>query len=147
MIEHKDNKEFLNKHGIKNTKQRNIIFDILSKSQTLITAEDIYLEIINIDNSISLSTVYRILDIFVDKKIALKSNLPGKDSFVFELNHFEHKHHLICLKCKKVIHLKNCPLTEFEQYVENETNFSVTGHNLELYGYCPECKESCIKKP
>lgn len=136
-----DIREFLNKKGIKNTKQRILIFDLLHSTKTLVTAEDIYLKIINVDNSISLSTVYRILDIFVDKGIALKSNMLGTDKCVFEINHFEHKHHLICLKCKKVIYLKDCPLTEFEEHVENETKFNITGHNLELYGYCPECKE------
>lgn len=134
-------KKFLNKNGIKNTKQRNLIYDILSSTKDLITAEDIYLKLINIDTSVSLSTVYRILDIFVDKGIVLKSNMIGTDKNVFEINHLEHEHHLICLKCKKVVHIENCPLTEFEHNVEKDTNFSITGHNLELYGYCPECKE------
>lgn len=134
-------KNFLNKNGIKNTRQRNLIYDILTSNKDLITAEDIYLKLINIDTSVSLSTVYRILDIFVDKGIVLKSNMIGTDKYVFEINHLEHEHHLICLKCKKVVHIENCPLTEFEQNVEKDTNFSITGHNLELYGYCPECKE------
>ncbi|MBU2700310.1 Fur family ferric uptake transcriptional regulator [Sporomusaceae bacterium BoRhaA] len=140
-----DHKEYLNKHGMKSTKQRNLIFNILNQARNIMTAEDIYLELRKANYLVNLSTVYRILDIFVDKGIALKSILPEDNKCVFELNRFEHKHHLICLKCKKIISIDKCPLTEFERHIEQQTNFNITNHKLEMYGYCNNCKESAPK--
>ena len=140
-----NNKEYLNKHGMKSTKQRNLIFNILNEVQNVMTAEDIYLELRRADYSVNLSTVYRILELFIDKGIALKSNLPENNQCVFELNRFEHKHHLICLKCKKVVCIDDCPLTEFEHHLEQQTDFNITDHKLEIYGYCNNCKRSVTK--
>jgi Fur family ferric uptake transcriptional regulator len=65
----------------------------------------------------------------------------GENKSVFELNRLEHNHHLICLKCKKIIDIGECPLSKFEKDIENETEFDIVGHNYEIYGYCPECKK------
>jgi Fur family ferric uptake transcriptional regulator len=140
-----DNKEYLHQHGMKSTKQRNLIFNILKQAENIMTAEDIYLELRKVDYLVNLSTVYRILDLFIDKGIALKSNLPENNKCVFELNRFEHKHHLICLRCKKVICIDDCPLTEFEQHLEEQTDFNIINHKLEIYGYCNNCKGSAAK--
>lgn len=137
-----NNKDYLNKHGIKNTKQRNLTFNILNQAQNVMTAEDIYFELRKVDDVISLSTVYRILDMFVAKGIVLKSNLPGDNKCIFELNRLVHKHHLICLKCKKVVYISECPLSEFERQIEQETKFNITKHNLEIYGYCNHCNKN-----
>lgn len=136
-----DNKEYLHKHGIKNTKQRNLIFNILSQTQTMMSAEDIFLELRTVDDSINLSTVYRILELFTLKGITAKTNLPDTNKCIFELNQLEHKHHLICLKCKKIIYIKDCPLHDFERQVEQQTQFNITKHKLEMYGYCNHCNE------
>jgi len=135
------NKEYLNKHGLKNTKQRNLTFNILNQAQNLMTAEDIYFELRKVDASINLSTIYRILDIFIEKGIALKSTFPDNNKCVFELNRLEHKHHLICLCCKKIVTISDCPLIEFERHVEQQTNFNIIQHKLEMYGYCNDCNE------
>lgn len=139
-----DNKEYLNKHGMKSTKQRNLIFNILNQAQNM-TAEEIYLELRKVDYAINLSTVYRILDIFIDKGIALKSNFPEEHKCIFEINRFEHKHHLICLKCKKIVCIDDCPLAEFERHIEQQTDFNITDHKLEIYGYCNNCKGTLTK--
>jgi len=136
-----DNKAYLNKHGIKSTKQRNLIFNILNQAPNVMTAEDIYFEIRKVDNLISLSTVYRILEIFIDKGIVLKSNFPDNNKCVFEIDKLVHNHHLVCLKCKKVVYVSGCPLTEFERHVEQQTSFNIIKHKLEMYGYCNNCND------
>lgn len=135
-----DNKELFGKHGLKNTKHRNLVYDILTESKLPLTTEHIYLKLKNVDTSISFSTVYRILDTFVSKGIALKSSISDDNKAMFELNRMEHKHHLVCISCRRMIAVEGCPLERYEKSLEKKTQFDITAHNLEIFGYCPACK-------
>lgn len=140
MMEQLDNKEFFSNHGIKNTKQRSMIFDILKEESLPLTAERVFFKAKEIDPTLSLSTVYRILDVFVDKGMVLKSSITEDNKAMFEMNRMEHKHHLVCICCKKIMAVDNCPLEVYEKSLERETCFQITSHRLEIYGYCPVCK-------
>jgi Fur family transcriptional regulator, ferric uptake regulator len=145
-LQESDNKEFFTSQGIKNTKQRNLIFDVLKGSDLPLTAEQIFLELKDIDASINLSTVYRILDVYVSKGIALKIGISDGNKTMFELNRMEHKHHLVCVGCKKMISVDGCPFEEYEKVLQSKMGFDVTGHKLEIFGYCKECKlENTLK--
>lgn len=139
-MEQLDNKEFFSNHGIKNTRQRNMIFDILKEESLPLTADRVFFKAKEIDTTISLSTVYRILDIFVDKGMVLKTSISEDNKAVFELNRMEHKHYLVCIRCKKIMAVDNCPFEVYEKSLEQETSFQITSHRLEIYGYCPVCK-------
>ena len=32
-------------------------------------------------------------------------------------------------------------MADFEEKLAEQTDFSIVGHNLEWYGYCPECRK------
>lgn len=142
MLEHCNKQKLFLSQGIKSTKQRNLVYDILEKSELPISAEQIFQKLSEIDPSVNISTVYRTLEMFVNKGLALKSNIIGTNSAGYELNRMEHKHQLICLKCNKIISINDCPLKKLEESIKKETEFDIMGHKLELYGYCPTCKQS-----
>jgi len=135
-------KTFLNQHGIKSTKQRNLLLKLLIQSNELLTADTLYLKVLQEDDTINLSTIYRILDLFTKKQIIQKSNFLENTTSVFELKRLSHQHHLICLSCKKIIYIDHCPLEQFEKSLESKTNFLISDHKLELYGYCGNCKKN-----
>jgi len=139
-LQNTDNKEFFTKLGIKNTKQRNLIFNILNQFEVPVTAEQIFLKLKEVDASINLSTVYRILDYFIYKGIALKSSVSDENKALFELNRLEHKHHIVCIECKKMFSIDECPFEDYEKKIQSKLGFDVKGHKLEIYGYCCECK-------
>ena len=66
-----DNEELFTSQGLKNTKSRNLIYNILEQSDVPVTAEQVFLKLKGSGFSINLSTVYRILEVFVSKDIAL----------------------------------------------------------------------------
>jgi Fur family ferric uptake transcriptional regulator len=133
------NAEIFNKYNIKNTKNRNIILDILREGEFL-TAEEIFLKVRELDKSLNLSTVYRTLNTFEAKGIVIKSNIVQDDKTRFKLNNANHMHYLICLSCNKKIELENCPIIGYDSFLEESTDFDIVGHKLELYGYCPKCR-------
>jgi Fur family ferric uptake transcriptional regulator len=136
-----DNKEFFQSQGLKNTKSRNFIYNFLKQSDFPVTADQVFLKMMELDSSANLSTVYRILEVFVDKGIAIKSKVIDNDKSLFELNRMDHKHHIICIGCKRMYSMDGCPFEEYEDKIRTKLGFDITGHKLEIYGYCPDCKQ------
>jgi Fur family ferric uptake transcriptional regulator len=130
----------LKREGLKNTKHRNSIMEVIEKSTQPVSAEQIFLELKGKKTSINLSSVYRNLDSLVSKGLVVKSSISGDNKGLFELPPSEHKHHLICSCCKRMFYIDGCPLEQYEKQVRDKTGFDITGHKLEIYGLCGECK-------
>lgn len=141
----KDFKEILNNNGVKSTKQRNQILNILEENNAPVTADEIFIKLQNDNCGISLSTIYRTLDTLISKNLVLKSSMFNDDKAVFEINRMQHKHYLICIKCSKIVPIDECPVEALSKDVASKTGFNIIGHKLELYGYCPDCIKK-IKK-
>ncbi len=124
--------------GIKRTKQREQVLDILIKADKPLSAMEIYAQIEKATAPVWLSTVYRILDLFAEKAIVVKTTVMDNEIAVYELAGKQHKHYAVCICCHKMIPMANCPVKDFVPKLA-ESNFQITGHKLEMYGYCGEC--------
>ncbi|MBE6062430.1 MAG: transcriptional repressor [Clostridium butyricum] len=134
-----ESKEFLKLKNIKITKGRIEILNILKNSENSLSAENIYQVFKENNEDINLSTVYRTLELFVEKEIIEKITL--KDGvFSYKLKKQNHRHHLQCDICHKEIEIP-CPMSQIEEIVQSETGFTLTQHNLVLKGVCKECKK------
>ena len=119
--------------GLKWTKQRKDVYDVLWEATEPLSAVQIY---------------NHILTAFEEKDFVTKTNWMGDGTLVYELNKGGHTHYAVCLSCHKRIPLHVCPLarmhmhthTEGEEQELEESGFEITGHKLELYGYCKSCK-------
>ncbi|WP_425802629.1 Fur family transcriptional regulator [Desulfitobacterium sp. Sab5] len=136
----------LAKEGVKSTKHRKAILELLENSDIPLTADEIFLALKENNTSIWLSTVYRTLEMLTEKEVVIKSTLMGEDKARYEIKHDEHKHRFVCVECHKMIPLLDCPLEEFEKKLKTKMDFDVTGHNLEIYGYCHDCKHRAPQK-
>lgn len=136
-----DYKDLFASKGLKNTKNRNLIYEVLDETALPLTAEQIFIKLKENDKSVNLSTVYRTLELFVDKGLVLKAIMAEDNRAVFELNHHEHKHYLVCLNCKEMIPVQGCPLEDYEKVLTQKLGFDVTGHKFEIYGYCRNCQK------
>lgn len=131
--------------GLKKTKQRQCVLSVLENAEVPLSAVDIYNKIESSGSSVWLSTIYRILDLFVKKDLVIKNTVLDNEMSVYELNKYQHKHYAICLGCKKVIPMKNCPMDMFVPNLEDK-EFKIMGHKIELYGYCKDCKDKYIEE-
>lgn len=133
-----ESKEFLKSKGIKITKGRIEILNILKNAENSLSAEKIYQIYRENSTNINLSTVYRTLELFVEKEITEKITL-NDGVFSYRLKKQTHRHHLQCDICHKEIEIP-CPMSQIEEIVQNETGFTLTQHDLVLKGVCRECK-------
>lgn len=131
------NKELFTACGLKNTRCRNLIYELLKEAKPL-TADEIFVRLRERGEAPSFSTVYRNLEAFVSKGIAVRADIGS--GAAYELNREGHRHHLVCIGCKRVVPIEGCPMEKYEKALEKETKFDITEHRLEIFGYCPECR-------
>jgi len=123
--------------GIKKTRQREGVLSVLEKAKAPLGASDIYEKLKGGGETIWLSTVYRILEHFVQKDVVMKINVLDHEMAVYALSSDRHKHYAVCMNCHKIIAIDNCPMENFPLKMEEE--FKILGHNLEVYGFCKDC--------
>ncbi|GAA0077522.1 Fur family transcriptional regulator [Clostridium sp. CTA-5] len=135
-------KDFLRTNGIKITKARVEMLNILKSYEFSLSAEKIYqiLKKNNID--INLSTIYRTLELFEEKNIIDKIVLED-GVFSYKLKKKTHMHLLQCDICHRKVEIP-CPMTQIEEMVQSKTGFTLMEHNIDivLKGVCKECKNS-----
>ncbi|MDR1440395.1 MAG: transcriptional repressor [Clostridiales bacterium] len=85
-----------------------------------------------------LSTVYRILERLVQNGVARKLSALKGNMALYELRRADHRHYAVCVACRKIIPIANCPMDEFIPKI-SDGEFRVISHNIEVYGYCGDC--------
>ena len=123
--------------ALKKTRQRQQVLDILKDAQRPMTASEIYQEFIKQNQPIALSTIYRILSAFCQNQDIVKTGQLDTEQSFYEIAQHNHRHYAICLDCRKIIPLRNCPLSSFEPNFTEQ--FYPTEHKIEIYGHCKDC--------
>lgn len=136
--------------GYRITKARELIVSFMEeKSNSHLSAEEVYNGIHEKDPDIGLTTVYRTLEILVELGIAAKFDFGDKRSR-FELideSQEKHHHHLVCTKCRRIIDYNDFSDEELELIKKMESGlsekygFRIKRHVLQFYGLCADCKE------
>ena len=140
-----DLKARLSTKGYKLTPQRKEILQVFidHPDQHHLSAEDVHLMLRNENSKIGLATVYRSLELLGSLGILLPIEF-GDGCTRYELNTVDpskHRHHhLICLKCKKVIEFDEDRLDELEADIALRSGFWITNHEVKFFGYCKDCQ-------
>lgn len=124
-------KELLKEKGIKRTDQRELMLEVLRDSKRPLTAEDIFKK----TEGVSLATVYRTLDLFAEKGLIEQHTFKDSEKKFYELSGNAHRHYAVCLGCRQMEYVNVCPVHDL--HIED---FEITGHRLEIYGYCKDCR-------
>lgn len=99
----KDLERALRERGLPVTVQRQIVFGAMASSEDHPTADEIFDRVkVHLPN-ISRTTVYRILDAFVQLRLINKVCHPGSAAR-FDAKPHRH-HHLMCVRCERILDL------------------------------------------
>lgn len=130
----------LKEHGLKVTPQRLSIFKMLRSAHIHPTAETIYKSLQEDYPTMSLATVYKTLDTFVQHGLVQQLNL-GEDSYRYDADTSKHSH-IQCTKCKAVMDLPMLQnVTGLRNEVQTTTGFKLSHEQLYFYGLCPSCQK------
>ncbi|MFL0194912.1 Fur family transcriptional regulator [Clostridium sp. WILCCON 0269] len=135
-----DVEKSLRKYGIKVTQARLNILDILYKSEIALSVEDLFRKYKQKNINVDLSTIYRSLELFEDKKIVRKFDL-GKGRYSYAIIRKDHKHILQCRICQKQVEI-DCPMQQIEEIIKSKTDFVFVEEELDfkINGVCKECR-------
>ncbi|MGL4740417.1 MAG: Fur family transcriptional regulator [Sarcina sp.] len=129
-------KKVLKHKNIKVTKGRILIYDLLLNSDVNLTVDEIYNECRK-DENINLSTVYRTLELFEKNKMVDKM-FDSDGTSRYTIKRHTHNHIVECSLCHKEIEV-DCPMTQIEELLREQTGFKLTEHKLQLKGLCKDC--------
>ncbi len=130
--------------GLKKTRQRVDIYKVLYSSDQPLSAAEIFtlLDGNESKEKYAFSTVYRNLLAFEKAGIITKNVLSREDNALYEIKNETHKHFAVCMNCHRKIPIRSCPIHEITHDLEKSlSGFKVTGHQLEIYGYCSDCQK------
>ncbi len=135
-----DVEELLKEQRLKVTPQRKAIIKVLESADAVLSAQEIFAEVIKILPNINFSTIYRNLDLLLERGILCRIT-PESGGILYELRREEgHHHHVICKKCGASIPLDYCPMANIEKELSRK-GFTPTEHRFEIYGYCNKCSK------
>lgn len=121
-----------------NTKQKDLIFEIIKKQKKEFTIKDIYNDV---KDKTGLTTIYRLVDKLVDDKILSKT--IGRDNITYYqyLGSCNHENHIYlkCNKCGEMTHLKCDCIEDLNNHIFNEHHFKTSKDHIIINGICSKC--------
>ena len=138
----------LKERGIRLTRQRRILLELLDRSGRHLNAESLYQMAIEKDPKLNRVTVYRTLKLL--KKGGLIDELDlmhvDGDQHYYESRLKQEHAHLICLRCGKVEEFFGEPLQTMRKQVEENLGFKIVSARTEMGGYCPDCQSQMLQE-
>ena len=120
------------KHGMRMTEQRRVIAQVIEAAVDHPDVEELYRRASAQDPRISLSTVYRTLNLFEEAGLVTKHDFrDGRARF--EPIPDEHHDHLIDIQSGEVIEFTNSEIEKLQHRVAEQLGYKLVGHRLELY--------------
>ncbi len=130
----------LRKAGLKVTLPRVKILQILENSERKhMSADDVYLALVESEQEVGLATVYRVLTQFEGAGMVTRHNFEGGRS-VFELTPEDHHDHIVCTSCGKIREFFDEIIEDRQVEIAEKLGFRITDHSMNLYGICEECQ-------
>jgi len=114
------------------------MLEVLKKLKTHPTAEQLHRAVRRRLPRISLSTVYRNLDILARSGAVHRIDIAGAQAR-FDGDVSLH-YHLRCLECGRVDDVMAGPFPMIDDAARQMTSYEIMGHRLEFLGLCPTCK-------
>jgi Fur family ferric uptake transcriptional regulator len=135
-------KDSLKQRGVRLTRQREILLDLIDKSGQHLDAERLYQMAKERDPKLNRVTVYRTLKMLKEGGLVDELDLMhiGGDQHYYETRMKQEHAHIICLRCGKVEEFFGEPLQKLRKQVEAHFGFQVILARTEVGGYCSHCQ-------
>jgi len=132
----------LREKGVRLTRQRQILLDILNNSGQHLDAESLYQMAREKDPKLNRVTVYRTLKLLKEGGMVDELDLMHHkgDQHYYETKLKQEHAHVICLRCGKVEEFFGDPLQKLRRQVESHFGFQILISRTEIGGYCSHCQ-------
>ena len=129
----------LKSEGKRLTSKRALVYQVIQESESHLPAEEIYLRAKAIDPNISLSTVYRTLNILKELGLVRELHLD-EEHHHYELVESSAHYHMICSQCGKVEEFKSKLVERLTEELEKNYGFETKSIHIDFIGLCANCR-------
>lgn len=137
-------KKMIREMHLKVTDQRLAILDVLAVGRQHFTAQEVFEKAVVSHPEIGFATVYRFLKKLTEHQFVSEVRMGGLPSR-YELAPSQHHDHMSCIDCGLIVEFENYAIEALQERVAQDLGFDLTGHVLELYGRCPQCKKKHVE--
>ena len=132
----------LKERGIRLTKQRQILLDIIDKSGAHLDAEQLFRLAQKRDPKLNRVTVYRTLKLLKEGGLVDELDLMhyAGDQHYYETRLKQEHAHVICMQCGRVEEYFGEPLRAMRQQIQESLGFEIQAVRTEVGGFCPHCQ-------
>ena len=121
------------KRGMKMTGQRRVIARVLSDADDHPDVEELYKRSSQVDNNISIATVYRTVRLFEEAGLLDRHDF-GDGRARYEEASSEHHDHLIDVNTGEITEFVDEDIERLQKKVAEKLGYKLVDHRLELYG-------------
>ena len=118
--------------NIRMTSQRQIIIQVIEESDDHPDVDQLYLRSVELDNTISIATVYRTVKLLEEAGLIERLEFGDGRSRYEEAG--EHHEHLVDIETGEVHEFYNEELETLKTEIAREMGYDLIEHRLELYG-------------
>lgn len=137
-----DLRQLLTGSGVRPTRQRVEVLAELARERDDATAQDLWRRIRARGNAtLGLATVYRTLALLAERGVIDVLTHHGTQ-LCYRLCGTAHHHHLLCVRCHKVVEIEDCDLGGWVDTIAASHGFVAAEHRLEISGRCARCRKA-----
>lgn len=133
--------ELLKKRGYRLTPQRHMILSVIQDAGEHLRVDEIAQRVQERNPYVSLSTIYRTLELLQKLGLVRTAHLPGDQPYYEAVPEDAHHHHLVCRHCHQTIHLDTALLGNLHEQLQHTYGFYDVTLDLLASGYCASCQE------
>ncbi len=132
----------LKEKGIRLTRQRQILLDLIEKTSLHLDAEQLYRLAKQRDPKLNRVTVYRTIKMLKETGLVDELDLMhwSGDQHYYETRLKQEHAHVICLRCGRVEEFFGEPLQRLRRQIESHFGFQILIARTEVGGYCAHCR-------
>ena len=136
-------REAFNEMSQRHTRPRQLIAERLTElaaSGVDFTVDDLWQELRHKEPHLGRATVYRSIEVLVQRGLLDRIEFADGSHHYRVCGGGNHHHHLTCTQCHCVVDVDVCLPVEQLTAISNQTNFTIEGHSLSLFGRCADCQ-------
>jgi len=134
-------REFLAQKGMRATPEREAIVMEVFAEHDHFDVEELIMRLRQKGQRISRASVYRTLALLVESSLVQEVFYEDGHMHYEHIYGHDHHCHLRCLGCRRIVEFRDPAVEEAEKRIGGANDFATTGHRLEIYGYCRQCRE------
>ena len=139
-VQHRALARYLEDHGLKHTRQRDLILDVFLEKTGHTTFEELYQRAREQASNLGSTTVYRTMKLLWEAGLASERHFDDGITR-YEIAH-EHHDHLVCTRCGTIVEFECEMIEKAQDQIAKRYGFRILRHRHELYGLCENCQSA-----